>query len=192
MLFNHEMVAKRAFYEEATCIPLIISGKPVVSKRGTVEKKLGQMADLMPTLLDLCGLPIPKTVEGISLVSEKEHPYIYGEVNENEKAARMIRWKQYKLIYYPCGNIRQLFDLEKDPKETHNCAADLAYQETRKTMEQMLIENLYGNDLAWIKDGELTGFVPGEYHSKADYGLYNQRGYHWPTPGGYSNQGNNA
>ena len=59
-------------------------------------------------------------------------------------------------------------------------------------MEQMLIENLYGNDLAWIKDGELTGFVPGEYHSKADYGLYNQRGYHWPTPGGYSNQGNNA
>ena len=44
MLFNHEMVAKRAFYEEATCIPLIISGKPVVAKRGTVEKKLGQMA----------------------------------------------------------------------------------------------------------------------------------------------------
>lgn len=192
MLFNHEMVAKRAFYEEATCIPLIISGKPVVAKRGTVEKKLGQMADLMPTLLDLCGLPIPQTVEGISLVSEKEHSYIYGEVNENEKAARMIRWKQYKLIYYPCDNIRQLFDLEKDPKETHNCAADLAYQETRKTMEQMLIENLYGNDLAWITDGELTGFAPGEYHSKADYGLYNQRGYHWPTPGGYSNQGNNA
>ena len=60
MLFNHEMVAKRAFYEEATCIPLIISGKPVVANRGTVEKKLGQMADLMPTLLDLCGLPIPK------------------------------------------------------------------------------------------------------------------------------------
>ena len=60
MLFNHEMVAKRAFYEEATCIPLIISGKPVVAKRGTVEKKLGQMADLMPTLLICAAFQSPK------------------------------------------------------------------------------------------------------------------------------------
>ena len=67
----------------------------------------------------------------------------------------------YKLIYHPCRNIRQLFDPGERSERTHNCAADLAYPETRKTMEQMLIENLYGNDLAWIKDGELTGFVPG-------------------------------
>jgi arylsulfatase A-like enzyme len=192
MLFDHNMVAKRCFYEEASCIPLILSGKPLLSRRGTVEHKLAQMSDVMPTLLNLCGIAVPKSVEGIPLLSEQEHEYLYGEVGEGDKATRMIRWKQYKLIYYPCGNVMQLFDLEKDRKETHNYAGETEYQKILETMQRFLMKNLYGKDLAWIRDGTLTGFVPEKYQPKADYGLYNQRGYHWPTPGGYSNQGENA
>lgn len=192
MLFDHEMVAKRCFYESSACIPLIISGKPIISKRGTIERKLAQMTDVMPTILDLCDIPIPETVEGISLVSDQEHPYLYGEVSEGDKATRMIRWNQYKLIYYPCGNVKQLFDLKLDPKETHNYAFESGYAEILGKMEAMLVENLYGNDQKWVNDGKLVGFEPGTYQAKADYGLYNQRGYHWPTPGGYSNQGKNA
>jgi len=192
MLFDHNMVAKRCFYEEAACVPLILSGKPMLPWRGTVEKKLAQLGDVMPTLLDICGIPVPDTVEGIPLLSKEEHPYLYGEVSEGEKATRMIRWKQYKLIYYPCGNVIQLFDLEKDRKESHNCAKDPEYKQVLETMIAFLVENLYGQDLEWVKDGTLCGFTPGEYRPKADFGLYNQRGYHWPTPGGYSNKGKNA
>lgn len=192
MLFDHEMVAKRCFYEEAACVPLILSGKPLLPWRGTVEKKLAQLGDIMPTLLDLCGLPIPDTVEGIPLLSERTHPYLYGEVSEGDKATRMIRWDRYKLIYYPCGNVLQLFDLEKDPSETHNCAGEAKYAQTLETMERYLVESLYGKDLEWVLEGRLVGFEPGTYTVKADYGLYNQRGYHWPTPAGYSNQGKNA
>ncbi|MCI6888004.1 MAG: sulfatase-like hydrolase/transferase [Lachnospiraceae bacterium] len=192
MLFDHNMVAKRCFYEEAACVPLILSGKPLLNRRGTIETKLAELGDIMPTLLDLCGIGIPDTVEGISLLSDQEHPYLYGEVSEGEKATRMIRWKQYKLIYYPCGNKVQVFDLEKDREEMHNCAEDPAYTEVREQMEQYLIQRMYGKDLEWITDGKLTGFQAAEHHKKADYGLYNQRGYHWPTPSGYSNQGKNA
>ena len=192
MLFDHNMVAKRCFYENASCVPLILSGKPMEKYRGTVEKKLAQLGDIMPTLLDLCEILIPETVEGIPLLSDQYHTYLYGEVSEGDKATRMIRWKDYKLIYYPCGNVFQLFDLEKDPGETHNCIGEAVYAEIEIQMKEYLIESLHGNDMEWIQDGKLKGFCPGEYHTKSDYGLYNQRGYHWPTPAGYSNQGKNA
>lgn len=192
MLFDHNMVAKRCFYENAACVPLILSGKPLLPWRGRVEQKLAGLGDIMPTLLDLCGIPIPKTVEGIPLLSEQSHPYLYGEVSEGEKATRMIRWAQYKLIYYPCGNVFQLFDLDADPGETHNLAGDPACADVLEKMTGYLMQELYGGDLAWVQNGKLVGFEPGEYQPKADYGLYNQRGYHWPAPAGYTNQGKNA
>lgn len=192
MLFQHDMVAKRCFYEEAARVPFILSGTPMLKWRGTVEQKLAGLGDVMPTLLDLCGIPIPKTVEGIPLMTAQIHPYLYGEVSDGGKATRMIRWKQYKLIYYPYGNILQLFDLEKDRDEIHDYSKDDGYQQIVETMREYLIKNLYGEDLKWIRDGHLTGRQPVEYHPKADFGLYNQRGYHWPTPAGYSNQGKNA
>lgn len=192
MLFDHGMVAKRCFYENAACVPLILSGKPLLPWRGRVEQKLAGLGDIMPTLLDLCGIPIPKTVEGIPLLSEQSHPYLYGEVSEGEKATRMIRWAQYKLIYYPCGNVFQLFDLDADPQESHNLAGDPAHAGALERMTGYLLQELYGGDLAWVWDGKLAGFEPGEYRPKADYGLYNQRGYHWPAPAGYTNQGKNA
>ena len=150
------------------------------------------MGDLMPTLLDLCGIPIPETVEGIPLMTEQTHAYIYGEVSDGDKATRMIRWGDYKLIYYPYGNKFQLFNLEKDRAETHDCANDPECQEALEIMTALLIENLHDADLDWLEDGRLVGMTARELKPKADFGLYNQRGYHWPTPAGYSNQGKNA
>lgn len=192
MLFNHGMVAKRCFYEEAARVPLILSGKPMLKWSGRVETKLAGMGDLMPTLLDLCGIPIPETVEGIPLMTDQTHPYLYGEVSEGEKSTRMIRWNQYKLIYYPWGNKFQLFNMDTDRNETHDCAKDPDCQEVLGIMTAYLMENLHGEDLTWIRDGRLVGFSAGEYKKKADFGLYNQRGYHWPVPSGYSNKGKNA
>lgn len=192
MMFRHNMVGKRLFYEESAKVPLIFSGNPVMKWKGKVEKKLAQLEDVMPTLLDLCGLPIPDTSEGISLISQQEHPYLYGEIGEGEKASRMIRWESYKLIYYPCGNKFQLFDLKKDPTETHDCVGEQEYQAVLVRMKQYLKENFYGCDLKWLKETQFCGFELKEVHKKADFGLYNQRGYHWPTPSGYTNLGKNG
>lgn len=194
MLFDHGMVAKRCFYEESTRVPFLLSGKPLEHLEGSVIHDLAEMADVMPTLLDLCGVPIPETVEGRPLLAPDtpKREFVYGEVSEGNKATRMIRKGTYKLIYYPCGNVFQLFDLEKDPTESHDLSAEPALAQVRAELEQLLIGQLYGNDLAWVRDGRLVGFEAPAYKEKADYGLYNQRGYHWPTPTGYSNKGKNA
>lgn len=192
MLFDHGLVAKRCFYENAACIPFILSGKPVARLRGTVDRRLGCLADVMPTILDICGLDIPPHVEGMSLVGGKKRDMLYCEVGEGNKATRMARDGRYKLIYYPSGNVFHMFDLESDPREMHNIAASPEVREARITLENHIAKNLYGGDLAWIADGKLVGTAAPEYEPKADYGLYNQRGLHWPAPTGYTNIGKNA
>ena len=131
-------------------------------------------------------------MDGISIFGEEEHEYIYGEVGEGTKATRMIRDGRYKLVYYPCGNVIQLFDMEKDRREEHDLSSDPAMQDVIAAMEGKLIRELHGGDLDWIADGKLKGFGPPTSPPAPDFGLYNQRGYHWPPPTGYSNKGKNA
>ena len=181
-------------YGESSRIPLIFAGKPIPGFKGMgYENRLCEMADLMPTLLSLCGLDIPSTVEGMSIFVEKERDYIYGEVSEGEKATRMIRDREYKLVYYPCGNVKQLFDMKNDRKECHNLYGKPEYGTIAGNLEKKLMDNLYGDDLRWIRNGRLVGFeAPEKLTPKPDFGLYNQRGYHWPQPKGYSNKAKNA
>ncbi len=193
MLFDHKMVAKRCFYESASCVPMVFTGAPMGEYRGKgFEQKLGKMSDVMPTLLDLCGLEIPHHVEGIPLFSQSENPYIYGEVGEGVKATRMIRTSDFKLIWYPCDNTFQLFDMKKDRNEVHDLSTLSEFKQTVENLKKILLDCCYGSDLDWIEDKEFVGFnFPGKAKAP-DFGLYNQRGYHWPAPTGYSNVGKNA
>lgn len=181
MLFDHNMVGKRCFYENAAHIPLILSGKPVMDKRGMRENRIVCLEDIMPTLLDFCNLPIPESVEGMSFLREEKRSYLYGEISEGEKATRMIRMGDYKLIYYPYGNVRQLFCIEKDPREQCDLAGMDEYREVQEKMEQILMTELYGADKNWVEQGRLQGELCPDYRETADYGFSNQRGLHWPV-----------
>ncbi len=192
MLFDQNMVAKRCFYEGASNIPCIISGKSLKEELRGIDNRLGCLSDIMPTLLDLCNIPIPSSVEGQSLVAPEKRDMLYGEVGEGSKATRMVHDGRYKLIYYPYGNVIQLFDLQDDPKELRNICGQADVEKVQKKLEFFLIENLYGDDLKWVTDNSLTGMQAPEFVSKNDFELYNQRGYHWPTPNGYTNKGKNA
>ena len=98
-----------------------------------LDDRLAAQADIMPTLLELCDIRVPDSVEGLSLIGNKRHEYLYGEHWDDERASRMIRKDNYKLIYYPVGDRIQLFDLEGDRKRcitwrttphTNRCASN--------------------------------------------------------------------
>lgn len=184
MLFDHGMTGKRCFYENSAHIPLILSGKPMEAMRGRRDHRIACLEDLMPTLLTLNGLPVPETVEGLSLLGEEKRSLLYGEISEGEKATRMVFDGRYKLIYYPYGNCFQLFDVETDRRELHNLAGQAGCEEILGKLKEALRGRLYGEDAEWIRDGKLAGVLPPEYHEKPDYGFSNQRGLHWPPPPG--------
>jgi arylsulfatase A-like enzyme len=182
MLGNHDMAAKRVFYESSANIPMILmpnKGNPKV-KDGIVDDRLVGFADVMPTLLDLCGIPIPNTVDGISMVGERKREHLYGECGEDDHATRMIREDRYKLIYYPTGNHFQLFDMIADPREMTDLASDPAVSGELGRLKQVLLGEVYGSDMAWVKDGIFVGKPNRPYRWAPHRSLNSQRGDGWP------------
>lgn len=183
MLGNHGTVAKRLFYEESANVPLIIVGTDKTPKinNKNVDNRLTGLRDIMPTLLDMSGVAVPKSVEGISLRSEKTRDYIYGEYGENSDASRMVRNNTHKLIYYPVGNCFQLFDLENDPHELNNVFEDLEHRYVRDSLMSLLRNSVYGSDHLWLKGDDFIGLPNQSYQWKGSRSFYLQRGEGWPT-----------
>ena len=179
MLGNHNLFAKAVFYEDSAKIPMILV-PPVGHDRvghHLVDDRLVELCDVMPTLLDLAGVPIPDTVEGTSLAGSQSRDYLYGEHYENFSATRMIRNARHKLIYYPLGNHLQLFDMQQDPDELRNLAQDPRHAEVRDTLVEQLIKRMYNDDLKWVDNGKLIGAPDIQYQSEPNRHLAGQRGW---------------
>ena len=67
------------------------------------------------------------------------------------------RDSQYKLIYYPAGNIRQLFDISNDPDEMTDLSQSDSHKKILNQLTNELIKRLYGSDIDWINQGKLEG-----------------------------------
>ena len=186
MLGDFGLFAKRTYYERSAGIPMILAGLPNDSRIGPdkVDDRLVGLQDVMPTLLDLCGIPIPETCDGVSMVSGERRATLYGDCLESAGGSRMIHDGRMKLIWYPAGNHLQLFDLERDPEELDDLARDPAHVESRDRLVEALVAELWGADIeqGWVEDGKLIGFDPGEVGVKPDRSLSGQRGLHFPQP----------
>jgi arylsulfatase len=184
MLGNHGMWAKRLFFENSANVPMLLMGVKDDDRVGhhRTDDRLVGWQDIMPTLLDLAGVEIPDTVEGISMVGDQKRDFLYGEIDEEPRSSRMIRDERYKLIYYAIGNRSFLFDLEEDPKEMNNLADSAEHANTLKRLQDILIGQLYGGDEDWVKNGKLVGKPNKTFAIGPNRGLTSQRGAHWPPP----------
>ena len=184
MLGDHGLWAKRLFYEGSARVPMILVGTKNDKKIpiGAVDDRLVGLQDVMPTLLDIADLPIPSSVEGLSMLGPKKRNVLFGECGEERNATRMIHDGRYKLIWYPGGQVVQLFDLQTDPRECDDLASNPAINEIRQRLEAKMIEHLYGSDLDWISGGRLKGYVSDGSRIQPDRQLSGQRGVHYPQP----------
>jgi len=129
-------------YGEQVNVPLII--KPPASFEGrlgsgpdSVEQRVVRTIDVAPTLLDSAGAEPAPGMQGVSLLApydkrrEKDR-FAYAEEDFEGNVLHAVRTEQWKLILANPGNPRGLeleefFDLEGDPGETRNLAADPDY-----------------------------------------------------------------
>jgi len=160
MLGQHGRFEKHCSYEPAVRSPLIVRWPGHVKAGGTTAA-LTEFIDIVPTLLEACGQPVPERVQGRSLMGiltdrKKTHrDHIIAEYSENEEA--MIRTERWKLIYSTGKRQREdgyatgkplpgrtilLFDELNDPDEMTNLAkkpehAKLVEELTAKLAEHM-------------------------------------------------------
>jgi len=121
---SHGLVGKQNMYEHTINVPLVIAGPgiPAGQRRGAQC----YLRDLFPTVCDLVGVA-PPNVDGRSLVpvlrGEKSeiYPFIVGYFQDSQ---RMIRERQWKLIWYPKIDRWQLFNVVNDPGELHDSIGD--------------------------------------------------------------------
>jgi uncharacterized sulfatase len=165
MLGAHGLHAKAAaVYEEIAHIPLLVRPpRPAASRAGVLAagsrvRTLASHIDVLPTMLDLAGLPIPPVFEGESLVPVlrgKEDPERSVFVEFNRFAAqgdamggfhplRAIVTPRYKLAIRLLDS-DELYVTAVDPAECTNRIGDPALAEVRDRLHDRIVDWMYAN-----------------------------------------------
>lgn len=132
---------KRSFLEGGFHSPMIVRWPGVVEK-GSESNHISAFWDVMPTLCEIAGAPVPVQTDGISflptLLNEEQpaHEYLYWEFNENvnhekncfKQAVRMDDWKG---IYYIDKDKFELYNLREDISEKN----DLSQKNPEKVLQ---------------------------------------------------------
>jgi len=127
---KHGLLGKQNQYDHSVRAPFIIKGPD--TPKGKTAKGMFYISSAFPTAVDLAGLEIPSSVQMPSVA-----PLIRGEKVRGDKDTmfdsiygsyrhfqRMLRTDDYKLIYYPRLKKSQLFDMNNDPDELIDLAAE--------------------------------------------------------------------
>ncbi len=159
-LGEHGFWCKHTNYEVAARAPLIVS-IPGQKTAGAKCERLVEFVDVLPTLAEAAGIPVPAEAEGTSLVPLTENParawkkaafHLYPRSIPGEGAGmgRAIRTERYRLVEWtpnkPGSEFREyeLYDYEADPLESRNLAESAEHAAVRAT----LIEQLHAGSKA--------------------------------------------
>ena len=128
MLGDHYRWRKSVGYEGSARVPLLLSAPQEMGvEPGTVVDAPATLADVMPTLLDMAGVDVPDTVDGESLwpVMRGDAPPEREFVHfEHAGVTQALTDGREKYIWNPVTGREQLFDLNADPHELRDCAAE--------------------------------------------------------------------
>jgi arylsulfatase A-like enzyme len=158
-LWDHWLLGKQGYFDQSFHIPLIVKAPGVPG--GRIVEAFTENIDLMPTILDFAGAPVPRQCDGRSL-----RPLLAGEVPADWRSAAhyeldfrdpkdglaeralglsstqcslaAIRDHRFKYIHF-AALPPLLFDLEADPDERQDRAGDPAYADVLRRYAQKML-----------------------------------------------------
>lgn len=143
---EHGLWMKQSLWEGSARVPLLIRA-PGAKGNGGVSPRTVEFVDLYPTLADLAGLTPPKNLPGASLKPLLENPSApwtkpaFTQVWRGfpGHSVRTDRWRYTEWDNGKQG--AQLFDMQNDPSELHDLAADPKHAATVKELKALIAKN---------------------------------------------------
>jgi arylsulfatase A-like enzyme len=185
MFGSHGRRAKYIFYEEAARVPFLIRW-PGHAPAGKSSNACFHSPDIMPTLLHLMGLPVPRSVEGASFAN-----LALGKSGRTPDAAilqgmgttaawkdgtewRALRDQRYTYGVYHVDGKELLFDNSADPYQMKNMAGDRGQASTLVHYRDRLnkwrkehndaFEACTWYESRWTKDRNIVNTATGVTH----------------------------
>ncbi len=146
-LGEHGLWCKHTNFETSAHAPLICAS-PDQKAKGGKPRALTEFVDIYPSLVDLCGLPMPGGLEGTSfrpLMDNPDLPWKKAAFSQYPRGRNMgysMRTDRYR--YTEWGALgqepvaRELYDHERDPAENVNLANRPEHKETVARLSAML------------------------------------------------------
>ncbi|HSW46111.1 MAG TPA: sulfatase [Phycisphaerae bacterium] len=147
---EHGLSDKRLAYEESIRIPFVAGGFGINKPGRTVDEMVLNI-DLAPTILEMAGAAVPKTVQGRSfrplLAGEKPRDwrdsFVYRYYQEEwlpgYPTLEALRTSDWVYIRYPkIEDIDELYNVRKDPEAMNNLAAEPSQQSRIQEMRAEL------------------------------------------------------
>lgn len=162
MMGDHVSMGKGGFFDGSYHIPLIVRDPAMTASRGRKVDAFTEAVDILPTAMELMGVPVPIHLDGRSLT-----PFLRGAtpkawrdaafwdfdfrsisdggvekrfgLRPQQSNLAVVRTDRHKYVHFGGGLPPVLFDLHDDPDETRNRAADPAYASLRLEMAERLL-----------------------------------------------------
>jgi arylsulfatase A-like enzyme len=167
MMGDHHFFRKSVPYEGSARVPLIFCGPSKCGiKPNAAYDSVVELRDVMPTLLDCCGIPIPDTVEGKSFLpmarGEKQtwREYLHGE---HVLAGQSMQWLtdgKEKFVWFSGSGAEQLFDLQRDPQELSDLSREKNSSSRLEHWRKLLIKELHGREEGFTDGRQLIAQRP--------------------------------
>jgi arylsulfatase A-like enzyme len=160
-LGDHWLGEKELFHDCIQRVPMIVfdPSRAAGATRGTVDDRLVEAIDVVPTILDALALdPADHLVEGRSLLALTRgaardwRDAVFSELDWTFRGARrrlglptgnhhawMVRTDRWKYVHWTDGFRPMLFDLAADPDEFHDLGAEPALESVRAAMRARLL-----------------------------------------------------
>ena len=151
-LGEHGLFDKRLMYEPSIRVPMLLRWPAGITAGRVDNRHLALNIDVAPTLLDLCGVAVPPSMQGKSWspLLHQDSPawredflYEYYEFPAAHcvRPHRGVRGQRWKIIHFWREPEEwELYDLESDPDEMENLARKPEHAEQLRRMQARLAE----------------------------------------------------